>query len=114
MSADIRLAYLGMRKAGENRFPPEFLEYLYRFVFRASLKGKDFQHVKTSELCSGFQSQVIADFGTMTEQVLKRWGIRSFGDLGDAVFLLAEHGCFNLIEQDTREEYAAAGPIRIY
>ena len=112
MGADIRMAYLEMRKAGENRFPTEFLEYLYRFVFRASLKGKDFHHVKTGELCAGFQSQVIADFGAMTEQILELWKVRSFGDLGDAVFLLAKYGCFNLIEQDTREEYAAAGPIR--
>lgn len=113
MGADIRQAYLEIRKAGETRHPPEFLEYLFRLVFRSSIKGERFEHLNAPDLCAAFQDQVQSDFGELAGMVLDRWGVRTFGDLGRAVFLLAEHGCFTLRAEESLEEYAAAGPIRI-
>ena len=113
MGVDIRTAYLEIRKAGETRHPPEFLEYLFRLVFRSSLRAKRFAHLAAAELCAAFQLQVQADFGDLTGVVLERWGVRTCGDLGGAVFLLARHGCFTLLPEDTLEDYEAAGPIQI-
>lgn len=111
MGSDIRMAYLEMRRAGKDRFPPQCWEYIYRFVFQASLNGKDFQHLSARELCPAFSAQVRADFGALTGHVLERWDLASFGDLGQAIFLLAEYNCFKLNATDTLEEYIAAGPI---
>ncbi len=113
MGVDIRTAYLEIRKSGETRHPPEFLEYLFRLVFRASARGKRFEHLAAPELCATFQTQVLADFGELAGVVLERWGVRTFGELGRAVFLLAAHGCFVMRAEDNLEDYEAAGPIRI-
>jgi uncharacterized repeat protein (TIGR04138 family) len=113
MGTDLRMAYLEMRRVGKQQFPPEFLEYLYRFVFSISLKGKDFQHLSPSILCKAFPVQIKSDFGEMSTKVLSEWRVTSFGDLGRAIFQLAEFGCFKLNEQDSLEEYESAGPIHI-
>ena len=113
MIADLRQAYLEMRRTGADRFTPEFLEYVYRFIFGTSLRGHEFQHLSAADLCSAFPRQMLADFGPMAGKVLERWGLRTFAELGEAVFLLAEKGCLSLHEKDSREDYAAAGPIPV-
>jgi uncharacterized repeat protein (TIGR04138 family) len=112
MTPDLHLAYLRIRKAYGEGFPPEFFEYLYHFIFRSSLKGKDFQHLTVSEICKTFPKQMQADFGSMAASVLERWGVLDFAQVGQAIFLLAEQACFQLNDQDSLEEYAAAGPIQ--
>jgi uncharacterized repeat protein (TIGR04138 family) len=112
VGADIRAAYLAIRKSGEDRYPSEFLEYLFRLVYLSSARGKDFRQLRAAELCAAFHSHVTADFGAMASRISERWGIRTFGDLGNAVFLLSRHGCFTLAAGETLEEYEAAGPIR--
>ena len=113
MSAGIRSANLRILRAGGATFPPECLEYLYRLIHRACFAGEGYRDLPAAELCSLFRMQVGADFGIFADDVLHRWGLRNHGDLGSAVFLLAENGCLVLREGETREDYEAQGPIRI-
>lgn len=113
MTTGIRGAYLRSLRAGETRFPPECLEYLRRLIHRACFAGAGFRDLPAAGLCEIFGKQVEADFGTFSKAVLERWGLETCGDLGRAVFLLAENGCLTLRENETREDYEAQGPIRI-
>ncbi|MDB5049583.1 MAG: hypothetical protein JWO30_2654 [Fibrobacteres bacterium] len=112
MSVDIRAAHLAMRRSGSDVFPPECLEYLLHLVFRASFQGKGFRDLPAAELCRILRQQAAEDFGTFAEMTLDRFGLKTFDDVGRAVFLLAEHGCLTLRDGETRADYAAAGPIR--
>jgi uncharacterized repeat protein (TIGR04138 family) len=112
MTADLRSAYLAMRRSGADLFPPECLEYLLHLILRASFQGKGFRDLPAAELCRIFRAQAEADFGAFAEATLERFGLDTFDDLGRAVFLLAEHGCLTLRDGETRADYAEAGPIR--
>ena len=113
MSLDIRIAYLEIRKARIHKFAPEFMEYLFHLVFRSSFKGKEFQHLTGENIRTLFKEQITVDFGALANLVLKKWGVVNFGDLGEAIFLLAKNGCFKLHELDNQDEYLAAGPIHV-
>lgn len=112
MPADLRAAYLAMRRSGADAFPPGCLEYLLQLILRASFQGKGFRDLPAAELCRIFRARAEADFGAFAEAALQRFGLRTFDDLGAAVFLLARHGCLTLRDGETRADYAAAGPIR--
>ncbi|MDB5104517.1 MAG: hypothetical protein JWP91_2206 [Fibrobacteres bacterium] len=113
MPADIRSAYLAMRREGQESFPPECLEYLFHLIYRASYQGKGFRDLPAAELCRIFRAQAAADFGVLAGEALARFGLRSYGDMGRAVFLLARNGCLTLREGETIEAYASLGPIRM-
>jgi uncharacterized repeat protein (TIGR04138 family) len=111
MAVDIRAAHLAMRRSGSDAFPPECLEYLLHLVFRASFQGKGFRDLAAAELCRIFLDRACADFGSFAAETMDRFGLKTFDDVGRAVFLLAEHGCLTLRDGETRADYAAAGAI---
>ncbi|HKP98603.1 MAG TPA: hypothetical protein VJ385_22925 [Fibrobacteria bacterium] len=111
MAADLRAAYLAMRRSGTGDFPPECLEYLLHLILRSSYQGKGFRDVPASELCRTLRLQAADDFGDLAGEAMERFGLRSGDDVGRAVFLLAEYGCLTLREGETRADYAAAGPF---
>lgn len=112
MPADIRAAYLAMRRKSVDAFPPECFEYLFHLIYRAAFQGKGFRDLPAPELCRMFREQAIADFGGFVEDTMERFGLKTYGDVGRAVFLLAEHGCLSIREGETLEDYEAAGPLR--
>src|SRR4051812_11948307 len=111
MAADLRAAYLAMRRSGNEDFSPECLEYLLHLILRSSFQGKGFRDLQAAELCRNFRAQAADDFGAFAPEAMARFGIRSGDDLGRAVFLLAEQGCLTLREGEARADYAAAGPF---
>jgi uncharacterized repeat protein (TIGR04138 family) len=112
MPADVRAAYLAMRRSGAAAFPPECLEYLLHLILRASFQGQGFRDLPAAELCRIFRAQVAADFGAFAGETMERFGLKTFADLGSAVSLLAEYGCLTLRDGETPADYAEAGPIR--
>lgn len=106
MGADLKSAYLEMRRQGEADFPPQSLEYVYRLVLLASRQGNGHRHLTAPELGRAFQIQAALDFGVLTPAVLGRWGIRTHRDLGRVVFQLARHRCLSLGEGESLEDYA--------
>lgn len=112
MPADLRGAYLAMRRAGDPAPPPECLDYLLQLVSRLARAPGGPRHLAAAELCQAFQRQVTADFGALAGEVLARWNLRACSDLGRAVFLLARHGCLSLRDGETLKEYEDAGVIR--
>jgi uncharacterized repeat protein (TIGR04138 family) len=114
MGAEMRDAFLAAARAGLDRFGPQGLEYLYRLIQRMARNDRGFRQLKAQDLCRAFERQASADFGRLAPHVLERWGLATGGDLGRAVFLLADHRCLSLEEGETLEEYAAAGPFRFH
>ena len=112
MASDLRAAYLAQLRSGDDSFPPECLEYVFQLVFRASYRGKGFRDLPAAELFRIFHRQVADDFGSFAPNALDRFGLRSGGDLGRAIFLLAGSGCLSLGQGETLEAYASLGPIR--
>jgi uncharacterized repeat protein (TIGR04138 family) len=112
MSTDIRTAYLAMRRKGTDAFPPECFEYLFHLIYRTAFQGKGFRDLPAPELCRMFRIQVAADFGAFATEAMERFGLKTYGDMGRAVFLLAEHGCLSIREGETLQDYEAAGPLR--
>jgi uncharacterized repeat protein (TIGR04138 family) len=112
MPADLPSAYLAMLRSGPVEFPPACLEYLLQSILRASYRGDGFRDLTAAEVCRTFRSQAAADFGAFADDAMARFGLRTFDDLGRAVFLLAKHGCLNLRDGESRADYATAGEIR--
>ncbi|MEO7426277.1 MAG: hypothetical protein ABI036_13900 [Fibrobacteria bacterium] len=112
MAVDLRAAYLSMGGQGPPPFPPECLEYLMQLILRATFRGKGFRDLRAADLCRIFHAQVEEDFGALAPAALDRFGIVDYGDLGRAVFLLAEQGLLTLKDGESPADYSAAGPIR--
>jgi uncharacterized repeat protein (TIGR04138 family) len=112
MAAELPAAYLAMLRSGPVGFPPACLEYLLHAILRASHRGDGFRDLTAAEACRAFHAQAAADFGAFADEAMARFGLRTFDDLGRAIFLLAEHGCLTLRDGESRADYAAAGEIR--
>jgi uncharacterized repeat protein (TIGR04138 family) len=112
MAADLPKAYLAMLRSGPVDFPPACLEYLLHSILRASYRGDGFRDLAAAEVCRTFRAQAAADFGAFASDAMARFGIRTFDDLGRAIFLLAKHGCLTLQDGESRADYAAAGELR--
>lgn len=120
MGADSRAAFQAAFqaavRAGMDRFAPRGLEYLAFLVMAIAGKGAGpgapSRDIPPADLCRVFRDRASADFGRLAPRVLSRWGLASGGDLGKAIFLLAEKSCFSLNNGETWEEYAAAGEFR--
>lgn len=113
MGINLRTAYFEIRKSGVTKYSPEFLEYLFRLIFQSSIHGKEFRHLGAKNICATFKNKVQEDFGEKASLILDRWQIKSYRDLGEAVLLLAKHGCFTLKPEDTLEEFVNAGLIHL-
>lgn len=113
MEINLRTAYFEIRKSGITKYSPEFLEYLFRLIFQSSIHGKDFRHLTVKNICASFKNKVQEDFGDKASLILEKWQINCYQDLGEAVFLLAKHGCFSLKPEDTLEEFVNAGQIHL-
>lgn len=111
MENNLHNAYLEMRKACRANHPPEFFEYLFRLVFQSSFRGKEFQHLNSKTICQTFKNKAFYDFGENASLVLERWKVTTYQELGEAVHLLAQYGCFTLNPEDKIKEFIDVGAI---
>jgi uncharacterized repeat protein (TIGR04138 family) len=114
MPNDLRAAHLAMMREGKHRYSPAGLEYLFRLLQRSAFKGEGYRDVGAAEVCDLFRRSAEDDFGPFTGRALSGFGITTGSELGDAVFLLARHGCLALREGESIEEYAACGALGMH
>jgi uncharacterized repeat protein (TIGR04138 family) len=63
------------------------------------------RHISGPELLAGLCRFARRRFGMMSYDVLRAWGIRSGGDVGDIVFQLVDAGILARREEDSREDF---------
>lgn len=107
----LRAAYLAGLREGGPAFSPEGLDYVLALIRRAAFRGEGYRDLRAEEVCAAFRRAAAADFGPFLSDVLDRFGIRTGAELGQAVFLLASHGCLSLREGEDLREYAACGGL---
>ena len=94
----------------DHRYEPEAYNFLYE-ALDYTLKhvvpprGKTSQHVSGQELLEGFRRFSIEQFGCLARVVLRHWGIRETGDLGEMVFNLVEQDLMGKQESDSKEDF---------
>jgi uncharacterized repeat protein (TIGR04138 family) len=119
-------AYAGLYRDGVAHFPPACLHYVLNIVRQASLVGSENDPVERIDLTGhetahtrpaprsvppagvikAFRSAVRNDFGTLRDDVLEDWGLRTPADLGLAITLLGQAGALTLEEGDAPECYS--------
>ena len=63
------------------------------------------RHVSGQELLEGFRDYAPSKFGPMASTVLKEWGIRNGGHVGEMVFLLIEEDVFSKQPEDSLDDF---------
>jgi len=63
------------------------------------------RHVSGAELLDGLCVFARAQFGMLAFDVLRAWGIRTGGDVGEIVFHLIDAGILSRRDEDTREDF---------
>jgi uncharacterized repeat protein (TIGR04138 family) len=63
------------------------------------------KHVTGQELCEGFKTLAINEYGIMAKAVLESWGIISTDDIGEIVFNLIEAEMLSKTEEDTKKDF---------
>lgn len=111
MPGDLRAAHLAMLRQGKERFSPAGLEYLYRLLQRSAFHGEGYRDLGAAEICGSFRRAAADDFGPFADRAMAGFGITTGAELGEAVFLLARHGCLALREGESIEEYSACGGL---
>lgn len=94
----------------DQRFAPgayEFVKESLDFTLKRVMdqNGGEPRHVSGGELLHGFRDHALQQFGPMASTLLREWGIRSSGDVGDIVFLLIEENVFGKQESDAKEDF---------
>ena len=66
---------------------------------------KKTQHVSGQELCQGFKTLVLSEFGIMAKTVLESWGVKTTDDIGEIVFNLIDVELLSKTEEDKKEDF---------
>lgn len=91
-----REAYMFLREA---------LDFTQKAIGKKN-KG-EIGHITGEQLLHGIREYALANFGPMTIEVFKEWGIRSCEDFGHMVFAMVEHNLLRKRQEDTIEEFKA-------
>jgi uncharacterized repeat protein (TIGR04138 family) len=94
----------------DQRFDPHayfFLKDALDFTLKriADADGGQARHVSGPELLEGFRDYALEQFGPMASTLMREWGIRQGGDVGDMVFHLIEEQVFGKQDSDSREDF---------
>lgn len=63
------------------------------------------RHITAAELCEGVRRTAVAEYGGLAETVLRDWGLRDTGDVGEIVFELVDRGELSASEGDRPEDF---------
>jgi len=104
---------VGEIMAQDRRFDPMayyFLKEALDFtVKRLKADGKRrSRHVSGPELLEGFRDHAIEQFGPMASTLMREWGVREAGDVGEMVFQLIDQHVFGRQESDQPEDFRTA------
>ena len=87
-----------------------FLKEALDFTLKRAAEGNggEPRHVSGTELCHGFRDLAVQEFGPMASTLMREWGLRESGDIGEMVFHLIEEQMFGKQDSDTKEDFANA------
>lgn len=83
----------------------EFMRQALDFTVEHQPDDKKGKHMDAMELYLGTCAYALDQFGTMAQEVLAFWGVKSSANVGDLVYNLIEVGVFSKQEGDTREQF---------
>ena len=95
----------------DGRYRPEALHFLFDSLETAvNLAGKDTEtgsdrHVTGGELVAGLTAHAVNQFGPLSPEVWRAWGIHSPMDWGRIVFLLVDEGLLRRQDSDTLADF---------
>ena len=97
---------------------PRYTREAYGFVFdslryaqeleeqrnRSDDSGEE-HHVTGAQVCEAARFLAVTRYGMLAGCILKRWGIRKTGDLGEIVYHLIDQGLMHRTDGDHREDF---------
>jgi len=97
--------------AGDSRYPEEAYEFIKLAVSYTveQLKAKGQQekrHISGVQLLVGIKELALRQFGPLTINVFREWGIRQTQDFGCLVFNLVNAELLGASEEDSPEDFA--------
>lgn len=99
-------------RSGDARYAPEAYAFVMEALDATVRALSQRRHVSAAELVAGLCRAAGERYGMLAFAVLEKWGIRSGSDVGEIVFQLIDAGILSRREEDTREEFDAAGSLR--
>ncbi|MDI6786703.1 MAG: hypothetical protein QMD92_08360 [bacterium] len=88
---------------------PRYKYAAYQFVMVAlgytQKKFDKLYHVTGQDLLEGIKEYALNEFGPMTYEVFKHWGINSTDDFGNIVFNMVDFGLMGKTKEDSIEDF---------
>ena len=88
---------------------PRYKVQAYAFVLSAlevaRAQTKKTSHVTGQELCQGFKTLAISEFGIMAKTVLEKWGVTKTDDIGEIVYNMIDAGLLSKTDEDKIEDF---------
>lgn len=104
-------AVQGIRRQ-DGRFAPEAYAFVMEALDVTVNALPERRHVTAAELVEGLRRAAGERYGMLAYTVLQKWGIASGSDVGDIVFQLIDAGILSRRDEDSREDFDAAGDLR--
>lgn len=88
---------------------PRYKYAAYQFVMAAigytQKKLNKFRHVTGQDLLEGIREYALDEFGPLTYEVFKHWGVNSTVDIGNIVFNMVDFGLMGKTEEDSLDDF---------
>lgn len=91
--------------ARDNRYKPDSYEFMMQALHFTQGKLKRQTHVTGKELLEGIREFAIEQYGSMTEIVLRHWGITKTEDFGNIVFNTVNEGLLSKTDSDSINDF---------
>ena len=96
----------------DTRYDPEAYFFIHR-ALEFLLRGmKERRHVSGQELLEGIRRYALREFGPMSRDVLKYWGVRRCEDFGEMVFNMVDNGLLKKTPEDSKDDFRAGFDFR--
>lgn len=89
----------------DKRYKYQSYPFILTALEVARQQTKKTQHVSGQELCQGFKTLALSEFGIMAKTVLESWGIKTTDDIGEIVFNLIDVELLSKTEEDKKEDF---------
>ena len=87
------------------RYQPDAYEFLLQALWYTQKKLNRNNHVSARELLKGIKEFALEQYGPMTKNVLKHWGIEKTEDFGNMVFNMIDSGIMRKTEKDSLGDF---------
>lgn len=89
----------------DKRYKIQAYSFVLAAIEVAQKQTKKKTHVTGQELCYGFKTLAINEFGIMAKTVLESWGIKKTDDIGEIVYNMIDAGLLSKTDEDKIEDF---------